>query len=72
MEGLEGTHTTDLWEEILLEEASAAVDADEDSEVRDYGIAIFYTIIFTRKVVLWYIFTSEKLHNSTFQGKISV
>ena len=36
MEGLEGTHT-DLWEEILLEEASAAVDADEDSEVRDYG-----------------------------------
>ena len=38
MEGLEGTHTTDLWEEILLEEASAAVDADEDSEVRDYGI----------------------------------
>ena len=73
MEGLEGTHTTDLWEEILLEEASAAVDADEDSEVRDYGIlAIFYTKSFTRKVVLWYFFTSEKLHNSTFQVKISV
>ena len=64
MEGLEGTHPTDLWEEILLEEASAAVDADEDSKVRDYGkIAIFYTCayieILMRIVDLWGFHTSE-------------
>ena len=36
---------------------------------------IFYTEILTRKVVLWCFFmgeTSEKIHNSTFQVKISV
>ena len=37
MEGLEGTHTVDLLEEIILEEALAAVDAGEDTEIRDYG-----------------------------------
>ena len=43
-------------------------------------IVIFYTEILTRKVVLWCSFmsetkgfeTSEKVHNSTFQVKISV
>ena len=38
-------------------------------------IVIFYTEILTRKVVLWCFFsseTSEKIHNSTFQVKISV
>ena len=36
---------------------------------------IFYTEILTGKVVLWCFFwseTSEKIHNSTFQVKISV
>ena len=37
MEGLGGTHTVDLLEEIILEEALAAVDAGEDTEIRDYG-----------------------------------
>ena len=38
-------------------------------------IVIFYTEILTGKVVLWCFFsseTSEKIHNSTFQVKISV
>ena len=38
-------------------------------------IVIFYTKILTGKVVLWCFFsseTSEKIHNSTFQVKISV
>ena len=38
-------------------------------------IVIFYTEILTGKVVLWRFFpskTSEKIHNSTFQVKISV
>ena len=38
-------------------------------------IVIFYTEIFTGKVVLWCFFsseTSEKIHNSTFPVKISV
>ena len=38
-------------------------------------IAIFYTEILTGKVVLWCFFlseTSEKIHNSTFEVKISV
>ena len=36
------------------------------------AIAIVYTEILMRKVVLWCIFTSEKIHNSTFRVKISV
>ena len=39
------------------------------------GIVIFYTEILTGKFVLWCFFmsgTSEKIHNSTFQVKISV
>ena len=39
------------------------------------SIVIFYTEILTGKVVLWCFFsseTSEKIHNSTFQVKISV
>ena len=35
-------------------------------------IVILYTEILTRKVVLWCFFSSEKIHNSTFQVKISV
>ena len=38
-------------------------------------IVIFYTEILTGKVVLWCFFTSEmseKIHKSTFEGKISV
>ena len=38
-------------------------------------IVIFYTEILTGKVVLWCFFsseTNEKIHNSTFQVKISV
>ena len=38
-------------------------------------IVIFYTEILSEKVVLWCFFwseTSEKIHNSTFQAKISV
>ena len=38
----------------------------------DRDIVIFYTEILIRKVVLWYFSTSEKIHNSTFQVKISV
>ena len=44
MEGLEGTHTVDLLEEIILEEALAAVDAGEDTEIRDYGNMISKSI----------------------------
>ena len=43
--------------------------------VQNYTIVIFYTEILTGKVVLWCFFsseTSEKIHNSTFQVKISV
>jgi len=38
-------------------------------------IVIFYIEILTGKVVLWCFFTSEtseKIHKSTFEGKISV
>ena len=38
-------------------------------------MVIFYTEIFTGKVVLWCFFSSEmseKIHNSTFQVKISI
>ena len=40
-----------------------------------FKLVIFYTEILTRKVVLWSFFTSEtseKIHKSTFQVKISV
>ena len=53
MEGLEGTHTVDLLEEIILEEALAAVDAGEDTEIRDYGkikIKIFLEMNFLKKM----------------------
>ena len=43
--------------------------------VQPTTIVIFYTEILTGKVVLWCFFsseTSEKMHNSTFQVKISV
>ena len=35
-------------------------------------IVISYTEILTGKVVLLCFFTSEKIHKSTFEGKISV
>ena len=38
----------------------------------DLKIFIFYTEILTGKVVLWCFFWSEKIHNTTFQVKISV
>ena len=40
---------------------------------KHFILIIFYTVM--RKVVLWYFFTgetSQKIHNSTFQVKISV
>ena len=43
--------------------------------LREKRIVIFYTEILTEKVALWCFFsseTSEKIHNSTFQVKISV
>ena len=45
------------------------------ASVWDQTIVIFYTEILTGKVVLWCFFSSEmseKIHNSTFQVKISV
>ena len=46
-----------------------------EREVKVGEIVIFYTEILTGKVVLWCFFTSEtseKIHKSTFEGKISV
>ena len=45
---------------------------DDPYEAIQEVIVIFYTEIFMRKVVLWYFFTSEKIHNSTFRVKLSV
>ena len=45
------------------------------NKTRVQKLVIFYTEILMRKVVLWSFFmseTSEKVHNSTFQVKISV
>ena len=36
------------------------------------GIVIFYMEILMEKNYLWCFFMSEKIHNSTFQAKISV
>ena len=46
-----------------------------EREVKVGEIVIFYTEILTGKVVLWCFFTSEtseKIHKSTFEDKISV
>ena len=71
MLGIEGPPYVTLISIIQLIHTSNILLGDVISTV----IVIFYTEILTRKVVLWCFFsseTSEKIHNSTFQVKISV
>ena len=62
------SRTDDLEEKAII----TRIHEMKEHSLSKLDIVIFYTEILSGKVVLWCFYSSEKIHNSNFQVKISV